>query len=121
MQQAGCIWPRPGLASPIEQTRLLIWTGAVEHYDQRAVSGLIFRIATTNLLNRLNVATQQLEAVLGKRLTRRHSLGGAVAEAERQQVSKPYINDCRRKIPAQLAASRSLRAAPSSSRSIPSV
>lgn len=37
-----------------------IWAAAAAHYDERALSGLVLWIATTNLFNRLNVSTRQL-------------------------------------------------------------
>src|ERR1700730_3812309 len=37
-----------------------IWVDAAKHYDERALSGLMLWIATTNLFNRLNVATRQV-------------------------------------------------------------
>jgi AhpD family alkylhydroperoxidase len=37
-----------------------VWADAAAHYDERALSGLVLAIATTNLFNRLNVATRQV-------------------------------------------------------------
>jgi AhpD family alkylhydroperoxidase len=37
-----------------------IWTEAARHYVERALAALILSIATTNVFNRLNVATRQL-------------------------------------------------------------
>jgi AhpD family alkylhydroperoxidase len=37
-----------------------VWTEAAKHYDERALSGLVLWIATTNLFNRLNVTTRQV-------------------------------------------------------------
>jgi AhpD family alkylhydroperoxidase len=37
-----------------------VWAEAAKHYDERALSGLVLWIATTNLFNRVNVATRQL-------------------------------------------------------------
>ena len=37
-----------------------IWSEAAKHYDERALAGLLLWIATTNLFNRLNVATRQI-------------------------------------------------------------
>jgi AhpD family alkylhydroperoxidase len=37
-----------------------IWAEAAGHYDERALAGLVLSIATTNLFNRLNVATRQI-------------------------------------------------------------
>jgi AhpD family alkylhydroperoxidase len=37
-----------------------VWIEAAKHYDERAISGLLLWIATTNLFNRLNVATRQV-------------------------------------------------------------
>jgi len=37
-----------------------IWAEAARHYDERALAALILSIATTNVFNRLNVATRQL-------------------------------------------------------------
>jgi alkylhydroperoxidase family enzyme len=39
-----------------------IWAEAAKHYDERALSGLVFWIAITNLFNRVNLATQQIAA-----------------------------------------------------------
>ncbi len=36
-----------------------IWNEASKHYDERALSGLVLWVGTTNLFNRLNVATRQ--------------------------------------------------------------
>jgi AhpD family alkylhydroperoxidase len=37
-----------------------VWAEAAKHYDERALAGLVLAIATTNLFNRLNVATRQV-------------------------------------------------------------
>jgi AhpD family alkylhydroperoxidase len=37
-----------------------IWNEAAKHYDQRALAGIVLWIATTNLFNRVNVATRQV-------------------------------------------------------------
>lgn len=37
-----------------------VWADAAQHFEERALSGLILWIATTNLFNRLNVATRQI-------------------------------------------------------------
>jgi AhpD family alkylhydroperoxidase len=37
-----------------------IWADAAQHFDERALSGLILWIATTNFFNRLNVTTRQI-------------------------------------------------------------
>ena len=37
-----------------------IWQEAARHYDERALSALLLAIATTNVFNRLNVATRQV-------------------------------------------------------------
>jgi AhpD family alkylhydroperoxidase len=37
-----------------------VWAEAAMHFDERALSGLVLAIATTNLFNRLNVATRQV-------------------------------------------------------------
>lgn len=42
-----------------------IWTEAAKHYDERALSGLVLWIATTNLFNRVNVATRQIAGAAG--------------------------------------------------------
>ena len=39
-----------------------IWNEATRHYDERALASLILSIATTNVFNRLNVSTRQVEA-----------------------------------------------------------
>jgi AhpD family alkylhydroperoxidase len=36
-----------------------VWSEAAKHFDQRALAGLVLMIATTNLFNRVNVATKQ--------------------------------------------------------------
>lgn len=35
------------------------WDAATRHYDERAIAALLLAIATTNVYNRLNVATRQ--------------------------------------------------------------
>jgi AhpD family alkylhydroperoxidase len=37
-----------------------IWDEAARHYDERALAALLLMIATTNLFNRVNVATRQV-------------------------------------------------------------
>jgi AhpD family alkylhydroperoxidase len=37
-----------------------VWAEAAKHYDERALSGLVLWIATTNLFNRVNVTTRQI-------------------------------------------------------------
>ena len=37
-----------------------VWAEAAKHYDERALSGLVLWIATTNLFNRVNVTTRQV-------------------------------------------------------------
>lgn len=37
-----------------------LWSEAATHFDEPALAGLILWIATTNLFNRLNVATRQI-------------------------------------------------------------
>ena len=37
-----------------------IWDEAARHYDERGLSALLLMIATTNVFNRLNVATRQV-------------------------------------------------------------
>ena len=37
-----------------------VWADAAQHFDERALSGLVLYIAVTNLFNRLNVATRQI-------------------------------------------------------------
>lgn len=36
-----------------------VWNEAARHYDEKALAALVFWIGTTNLYNRLNVATRQ--------------------------------------------------------------
>jgi AhpD family alkylhydroperoxidase len=36
-----------------------LWAEVTKYYDERALSGLVLSIATTNLFNRLNVTTRQ--------------------------------------------------------------
>jgi len=40
-----------------------IWNEAKKHFDERALSGLVLWIGTTNLFNRLNVTTRQQAGV----------------------------------------------------------
>ncbi len=42
-----------------------IWEEAARHYDERALATLILSIATTNIFNRLNVATRQIAGSWG--------------------------------------------------------
>jgi len=42
-----------------------VWDEATRHYDEPALAALILSIATTNLFNRLNVATQQVAGAWG--------------------------------------------------------
>ncbi len=44
-------------ADPVPEA---IWAEAAKYYDERALSGLVLCVATTNLFNRLNVATRQI-------------------------------------------------------------
>jgi AhpD family alkylhydroperoxidase len=37
-----------------------VWAEAAKHFDERALSGLVLWIATTNFFNRINVATRQV-------------------------------------------------------------
>jgi AhpD family alkylhydroperoxidase len=37
-----------------------VWAEAARHFDERALSGLVLWIATTNFFNRINVATRQV-------------------------------------------------------------
>ena len=37
-----------------------VWHEAVQHYDERGLAALVLSIATTNLFNRINVATGQI-------------------------------------------------------------
>jgi AhpD family alkylhydroperoxidase len=37
-----------------------VWNDAAQHYDERALSGLLLAIALINVWNRLNVATRQV-------------------------------------------------------------
>ena len=37
-----------------------IWENAAQHYDERALATLLLSISTTNVFNRLNVATRQV-------------------------------------------------------------
>src|SRR5262245_35514760 len=37
-----------------------VWNEATKHFNDRALSGLVLWIATTNLFNRVNVATRQI-------------------------------------------------------------
>jgi AhpD family alkylhydroperoxidase len=42
-----------------------IWNEAARHYDEPALAALILSIATTNVFNRLNVATRQVAGAWG--------------------------------------------------------
>ena len=42
-----------------------IWDEAARHYDERGLAALLLMIATTNVFNRLNVATRQVAGVWG--------------------------------------------------------
>ena len=42
-----------------------VWNEAAEHYDERGLAALVLSIATTNLFNRLNVATRQVAGSWG--------------------------------------------------------
>jgi AhpD family alkylhydroperoxidase len=42
-----------------------IWEEAARHYDERALAALLLSIATTNVFNRINVATRQPAGVWG--------------------------------------------------------
>ena len=37
-----------------------VWAEAARHYDERGLAGLVLHVATTNVFNRLNVATRQV-------------------------------------------------------------
>lgn len=39
-----------------------VWAEAARHYDEKALAALVLWIATTNLYNRVNVATRQIAA-----------------------------------------------------------
>jgi AhpD family alkylhydroperoxidase len=49
-------------ADPVPDT---IWEEAARHYDERALAALILAISTTNVFNRLNVATGQVAGAWG--------------------------------------------------------
>jgi AhpD family alkylhydroperoxidase len=42
-----------------------IWDEAARHYDERGLAALLLMIATTNVFNRLNVATRQVAGSWG--------------------------------------------------------
>lgn len=42
-----------------------IWGEAARHYDERGLAALLLMIATTNVFNRLNVATRQVAGAWG--------------------------------------------------------
>jgi AhpD family alkylhydroperoxidase len=44
-------------SDPVPDT---VWAEAAKHYDERALAALVLWIATTNLFNRVNVATRQV-------------------------------------------------------------
>ena len=74
------------LVAPTEAVTLLsdrsdpvpdeIWDDAARHYDEGALASLVLWIATTNVWNRLNVATKQL-AGEGPNRTKRENGGKA--------------------------------------------
>ena len=48
------------LADRAEQVPDEIWDAAAEHFDEVQLGALVLDIATVNLWNRLNIATQQV-------------------------------------------------------------
>jgi alkylhydroperoxidase family enzyme len=42
-----------------------VWKEAAKHYDEKGLAAVILMIATTNVFNRLNVATRQPAGVRG--------------------------------------------------------
>lgn len=42
-----------------------IWDAAAKHYSEQELSSILLMIATTNILNRLNVSTRQVPSSLG--------------------------------------------------------
>lgn len=65
---------RAGLALTEAVTRLSdrcdpvpdeVWNEAARHYDEHGLAALVLHIATTNVYNRLNVATRQVRAEWG--------------------------------------------------------
>ena len=48
------------LSDPSDPVPDDVWNEAARHYDEGALASLVLRIATTNVWNRLNVATRQL-------------------------------------------------------------
>jgi AhpD family alkylhydroperoxidase len=42
-----------------------VWVEAARHYDERGLAALVLSIATTNVFNRLNVATRQVAGSWG--------------------------------------------------------
>jgi AhpD family alkylhydroperoxidase len=42
-----------------------VWDEAAKHYDEKGLAALLLSIATTNVYNRLNVATQQVAGAWG--------------------------------------------------------
>src|SRR3954454_20420076 len=48
------------LADRADQVPDALWDAAAEHFDQTQLGALVLDIATVNLWNRLNVATQQM-------------------------------------------------------------
>jgi len=42
-----------------------VWEEAARHYDEPALAALVLMIATTNLFNRLNIATRQVAGAWG--------------------------------------------------------
>ncbi len=54
-----------GLGSSSPTPGLSVWSEAARHFDEQGLAALILWIATTNLFNRLNVATGQVAGAWG--------------------------------------------------------
>ena len=53
------------LSDPADPVPDTIWDEVKRHYDEPALSALVLHIATTNLFNRINIATRQIAGAWG--------------------------------------------------------
>lgn len=62
-------WPlsrlAPGVADRPDAVPDEIWDETAQRYDEEGLAGLLLSIATTNVFNRLNVATTQVAGAWG--------------------------------------------------------
>ena len=61
-----------------------VWADAARHYGQRGLAALLLAIATTNVLNRVNVETARVAGAWGGTAGRRE--GPGPAEAPRRRI-----------------------------------